>query len=198
MLFGIQFYEKFFSSCFMLIEGRAGLLSNCNTRSAGLHVFQSRSEKGVFSLVVSVYFISMDSRQASFEPNECLKMCYFNSVLSIPTHWSSRLYTHAIIWLHGHGSFRSHYLVTPSKNCKHFMESESLLPGSQQPDTGPYFETGESSPHFPSHFFKFHFNIIVHLRLGLPRDLFPSGFATKTLHTLPSRACYIPCKSHLS
>jgi hypothetical protein len=77
------------------------------------------------------------------------------------------------------------------------MESENLLPCSQQPATGPYFETGESSPHLPSQFLKIHFNIIILLRLGLPRDLFPSRFATKTLHALLSRACSIQCQSHL-
>ena len=39
----------------------------------------------------------------------------------------------------------------------------------------------------PSHFLKIHFNIIPHLRLGLPNGLFPSGFPTRTLCTpLPS------------
>jgi len=38
--------------------------------------------------------------------------------------------------------------------------------------------------HIPtSHFLKIHLNIILHLRLGLPSGLFPSGFPTKTQYT---------------
>jgi len=32
------------------------------------------------------------------------------------------------------------------------------------------------------HFLKIHLNIILHLRLGLPSSIFPSGFPTKTLY----------------
>ena len=40
-----------------------------------------------------------------------------------------------------------------------------------------------------SHFLKIHLNLSLHLRLGLPSGLFPSGFPTKTLYTpLPRRA----------
>jgi hypothetical protein len=34
----------------------------------------------------------------------------------------------------------------------------------------------------PSYLFKFYFNIILHLRLGLSSGLFPSGYPTKTLY----------------
>jgi len=40
------------------------------------------------------------------------------------------------------------------------MEPESLLPCLQQPTTGPYPDTDESSPH-PYTLFKVHFNIIL-------------------------------------
>jgi hypothetical protein len=37
----------------------------------------------------------------------------------------------------------------------------------------------------------------IHLCLGLPSDLFPSGFPTKVLYAfLSSHACYIPIPSH--
>ena len=36
-------------------------------------------------------------------------------------------------------------------------------------------------PTTPSHFLKIHLNISSHLRLGLPKGLFPSGFPIKTL-----------------
>jgi len=43
--------------------------------------------------------------------------------------------------------------------------------------------------HAPSHFFKIHFNITLQLCLGLPSELFPSGFPTKNLHALPFSCC---------
>ena len=49
--------------------------------------------------------------------------------------------------------------------------------------------------HTPTfHFLKIHFNIIPHLRLGLPSGLFPSGFPSKTMYTpLPlPHTRYIP------
>jgi hypothetical protein len=47
---------------------------------------------------------------------------------------------------------------------------------------------------------KIHLNIICHLRLGLPSDLFPSGFPRKTLYAplLPSHTCYMHRSSHSS
>jgi hypothetical protein len=36
----------------------------------------------------------------------------------------------------------------------------------------------------PSHFWKIHFNIILHLRLGLPGGLLPSGLPTKILYAM--------------
>jgi hypothetical protein len=39
--------------------------------------------------------------------------------------------------------------------------------------------------------------ISSHLHLGLPSDLFPSGFPTKILYAfLFPHACYMPCLSH--
>ena len=48
-----------------------------------------------------------------------------------------------------------------------------------------------------SHFLKIHLNTIPHLSLGLPSDVFTSGFPTKTLYTSllsPKRAT---CPAHL-
>jgi hypothetical protein len=62
------------------------------------------------------------------------------------------------------------------------MEPESSLPCSQEPSTGPYPESDESSPYDPIYFFKTLPVLPCHLRLGLPNGLFLSGFPTKTLY----------------
>jgi len=42
-----------------------------------------------------------------------------------------------------------------------------------------------------------HFNIILHLQLGLPHGLFPYLFCTKTLcASLLSKMCHMPCPLH--
>ena len=55
------------------------------------------------------------------------------------------------------------------------MKPVGSLPHSQEPATRPYSEPDQSNPCSPSQFLK------VHLRMGLPNDLFLSGFTTKTL-----------------
>ena len=62
------------------------------------------------------------------------------------------------------------------------MEPEGLLPRSQQLAPCPYPEPDQSSPCSTSHFWNITFNIILHLRLGLPSGPFPSGLHTKTPH----------------
>jgi hypothetical protein len=57
------------------------------------------------------------------------------------------------------------------------MEPKGSLPCPQEPATAPYpIDT------FKPYFCKIHFNIILHLRLGPPSDLFPPGFPTKILY----------------
>jgi hypothetical protein len=63
------------------------------------------------------------------------------------------------------------------------MEPEGSLPHSQVPATCPYPEPARSSPYPHIPLPEDPSNIILHLRLGLPRGLFPSGFPTKTLLT---------------
>jgi hypothetical protein len=64
------------------------------------------------------------------------------------------------------------------------MEPEISLSYSQEPSTGLlYPEPDQSSPYQP---ILFHLRSILilytHLRLGLPSDLFPSGFPTNILY----------------
>jgi len=63
------------------------------------------------------------------------------------------------------------------------MEPEGSLPHSQVPATCPYPEPARSSPH-PQHPTSWKSVLILpsHLHLGLPGELFPSGFPTKTLY----------------
>jgi hypothetical protein len=59
--------------------------------------------------------------------------------------------------------------------------------------TDPYPESRESTPHLPIMFcliFSFH------LHLGLPSELFPSGFLYKTFYSFRYHACCILCSLH--
>ena len=64
--------------------------------------------------------------------------------------------------LHGAGSFfRSQPVLSSSKKCQHFMESEGSLLRLQQPVTCPSPEPQQSSQCPLSHFLKIHLNIIL-------------------------------------
>jgi hypothetical protein len=79
----------------------------------------------------------------------------------------------------------------------HFMEPEDLLPCLQQPATFPCPELDQSNPRSSISFLEEHFNMSSHLRLGLPRSLFPSYFPTKPcLHLCYLHTCYILTQSH--
>jgi hypothetical protein len=71
------------------------------------------------------------------------------------------------------------------------MEPEgSLLPCSQEPSTGPYPEPDRSSP-------RSILIVSIHLRLGLPSGLFPSGFPTNILFAFPFYSIRATCPAHL-
>jgi hypothetical protein len=62
------------------------------------------------------------------------------------------------------------------------MEPEVSLPCSQEPSTTPYPETDQSSPYHSNLRISLSSIFIVssNLCLNIPRDLFLSGFRTKT------------------
>ena len=78
------------------------------------------------------------------------------------------------------------------------MDPEGTLPHSQVPATCSYPEQDRSSPyaHIPLPWR----SILIlssHLRLGLPSDLFPSGFSTKTLYKPLPSPIRATCPVHL-
>jgi hypothetical protein len=60
------------------------------------------------------------------------------------------------------------------------MEPEGSVPCSQEPSTGPYLESDESSSYHPILCLSLTAILMLsfHLRLGLPSGLFPSDFPT--------------------
>jgi hypothetical protein len=75
----------------------------------------------------------------------------------------------------------------------HRLEPEGSIPCSQEPPTGPYPKPYQSNP---SHPISLRSIIILsnHLHLGLLSGLFPSGFPTNILHSIPllPHSCYTP------
>jgi hypothetical protein len=70
--------------------------------------------------------------------------------------------------------------VQPLGSSQHSMEPESSLRRSQELSTYTYREPDQSSPH--NHISKRSILMLsIHLRLGLPSGLFPSGFSSNNL-----------------
>ena len=73
------------------------------------------------------------------------------------------------------------------------MEPESALPYSQMPATSAYPELTPFSPHNPSHFLKFHLNIILPSTSGSPKWSLSLNFPHQNpVHTSP-----LPHKRHI-
>jgi hypothetical protein len=72
------------------------------------------------------------------------------------------------------------------------MESEVLLPYTQEPATGPYSEPDQSSPHPLT--LRSILILSYHLSLDRPNDFFPSCFRTKfyTHLSSPSHVLHAP------
>jgi hypothetical protein len=94
----------------------------------------------------------------------------------ITEHWTNQL--QAMGWV-----FLEKLLVTCQELCMH---SGHLLPGSQNPATGSYGESEESSP-------QSHIHIKIHINIILPSipwsvlssDFFPSVFLARILYSCP-------------
>jgi hypothetical protein len=62
------------------------------------------------------------------------------------------------------------------------MEPEGSLPCLQGPSTGPYPEPDQSNPYHPKLSLLSSISLLfIHLRLGLPSGLIPSGSPTNSL-----------------
>jgi hypothetical protein len=74
------------------------------------------------------------------------------------------------------------------------MQTETSLPLSEQPATGPYPELSEINPHPPTLFpLRYILILSFHLSLGHPSGLFPSGVPIiifKAFLISPMRATY--------
>jgi hypothetical protein len=77
------------------------------------------------------------------------------------------------------------------------MEPEGSLLCSQEPSTGPYPETDQSSPYhpIPSHLRSI-LILFTNLRLGLPSGLFPSFPQIFYMDSSFRHSCYMLCPSH--
>jgi hypothetical protein len=85
---------------------------------------------------------------------------------------------------------RSHQLCSYSRISQHFVKPEGPLPCSQEPSTGPYPMPKQSSPYTPTHLRSI-LILSIHLCLGIPNGLFPSGVHTNILYGFPFPSCLL-------
>jgi hypothetical protein len=76
------------------------------------------------------------------------------------------------------------------------MEPEGSLLCSQEPSAGPYPGPDRSSPYHPIPLRSI-LMLSIHLHLGLPSGLFPSGFPTHILYAYLFPPIRATCPAHL-
>jgi hypothetical protein len=109
--------------------------------------------------------------------------------------WTSSTYTHNLLCGVEYRS-RGHKLCSHSVGSQHFMEPEGSLPSLQELSNCTYPEPNQSSPqHSISE--RSILMLFIHLRLGLPTGLFPSGFSTNNLYTFLFYPIRATCPAHL-
>ena len=64
------------------------------------------------------------------------------------------------------------------------MEPRGSIPHSQGISNNPYPEPNQQIPGIDTYFYKIHLVLPSHLRLGLPKGLFPVGVSVKILKAL--------------
>jgi hypothetical protein len=90
--------------------------------------------------------------------------------------------------------FRNCQLCSHSRTSQHFIEPEGSVPCSQEPSTGSCLEPHQSNSYHSISLTSI-LILSIHLRLGLPSGLFPTGFTTYILFS--PHSCYMSCPSYL-
>jgi hypothetical protein len=92
---------------------------------------------------------------------------------------------------------RSCQSLSHSRIYQYFMKPEGSLPCSQEPCTGPHPEPDQFIHTIPSYLCRSILILSIHLRLGLPSGLFPSGFTTNILYAFLLAHIRATCPAHL-
>jgi hypothetical protein len=82
----------------------------------------------------------------------------FTERVTTPVSWAKSKPESPVTKLHEAESLRSQLSLSWSRIPPPPVKLEGSLPCSQKPDTGPYPQSYESSPHLPTHFPKIHSN----------------------------------------
>jgi hypothetical protein len=99
-------------------------------------------------------------------------------------------------------SWSSALLEEPSilqilKNLPVFYGTRKFITVFTKPSTAPYPEPDQSNPYHPTLPLRSILILFIHLRLGLPSGLFPSGFRTSILYAFLVSLIHATCPAHL-